>query len=115
MAVVYAVTTDLFFGERLERALQGMGHKTTVIDLSADPAPAALPQGVDLAIIDLEAGALEQVQAARRAGVRVLAFGPHVEVAARRAAEEAGAQVVAKSQLTRSFEDLVNAALAGPS
>lgn len=116
MAVIYAVTTDLFFGERLDRALNEMGHQPTVVDLSTGSAPEALPPGTALAIIDLEAGpvALEQVRAARQAGVKVLAFGPHVEVAARRAAEEAGAQVVTKSKLTSSFADLVAAALARP-
>ncbi|BAD41774.1 hypothetical protein [Symbiobacterium thermophilum] len=126
MASVYALAADLFFAERLERALRDLGHKPEVRDLSAGgsgqaPGNAAitqvsLPGGVDLAIVDLEAGeaALALVRAARERGIPVLAFGAHVDVEARRAAEGLGARVVTKSRLTRSFTDLV-AAMLGPS
>lgn len=110
MAFVYAVTADLFFGERFERALAQLGHQAQVVDLSAGPAPEALPGGVDLALVDLEAGpvALELVRTARAAGVKVLAFGPHVDTELRQAAEAAGAdRVVTKSRLTASFADLL--------
>lgn len=110
MAFVYAVTVDLFFGERFDHALRQLGHQAQVVDLSAGPAPEALPAGVDLALIDLEAGpaALDLVRAARAAGVKVLAFGPHVDTDLRHAAQEAGAdRVVTKSRLTASFADLL--------
>jgi len=118
MAVVYALAADLFFAERLERALRDLGHSPHVADLSAAGAgPVApgreaqlpLPEGAGLAIIDLEAGeaAMAQIRAARERGVPVLAFGAHVAVASRRAAEALGARVVTKAQLTRSFADLV--------
>lgn len=110
MAFVYAVTADLFFGERFEHALGHLGHRAQVVDLSAGPAPQALPAGVDLALIDLEAGpaALDLVRVARAAGVKVLAFGPHVDTALRHAAQEAGAdRVVTKSKLTASFAELI--------
>jgi DNA-binding NarL/FixJ family response regulator len=110
MAFVYAITADLFFAERFERALQQLGHRARVIDLSGGPAPEALPAGVDLALVDLEAGpaALELVRQARSAGVKVLAFGPHVDAERRQAAQEAGAdRVVTKSKLTASFAQLI--------
>lgn len=113
MATVYAVAADLFFAERLERALRELGHTPLVVDLSAGgegaAGEAAPDSGAGLAIIDLEAGAaaLSAIRAARQRGIPVLAFGPHVAVEARRAAEAAGARVVTKSQLTRSFADLV--------
>lgn len=111
---MYALTADLFFAERLERALAELGHAARVIDLSMDGTAAAgavqePPADADLAIIDLEAGepALQQIRAARRNGTPVLAFGPHVDTASRQAAETAGARVVTRSQLTRSFAALV--------
>ena len=120
MAIVYALAADLFFAERLEKALQDLGHSPCVVDLSAgeddparDPDP---PDGADLAIVDLEAGdaALALVRAARLRGIPVLAFGPHVDAEARRSADAAGARVVTKSQLTRSIAELVSDML-GPS
>ncbi|MFZ5815034.1 MAG: hypothetical protein ACOY93_06985 [Bacillota bacterium] len=116
MAFIYAVTADLFFAERFERALQQLGHQARVVDLSAGPAPGPLPEGTQLALIDLEAGpvALELVRAARAAGVKVLAFGPHVETELRHAAREAGAdRVVTKSKLTASFGELIAGMLEG--
>lgn len=110
MAFVYAVTADLFFGERFEHALRQLGYQAEVVDLSAGPAPQALPESINLALIDLEAGpvALELVRTARAAGVKVLAFGPHVDTDLRHAAQEAGAdRVVTKSKLTASFAELI--------
>lgn len=110
MAFIYAVTADLFFGERFEHALRQLGHQAEVVDLSAGPAPSALPESINLALIDLEAGpvALELVRRARAAGVKVIAFGPHVDTDLRHAAQEAGAdRVVTKSKLTASFPDLI--------
>lgn len=112
MAMIYAVTADLFFAERFERALQQLGHEARVVDLSAGGAPEGLPAGVQLALIDLEAGpvALDLIRAARAAGVKSLAFGPHVDTELRHAAREAGAdQVVTKSRLTTSFAELIAA------
>lgn len=111
MAFIFAVTADLFFAERFEHALRQLGHEARVVDLSAGPAPDALPGGTDLALIDLEAGpvALDLVQKARAAGVKVLAFGPHVDTELHEAARQAGAdQVVAKSKLTRSLAELID-------
>lgn len=110
MAFVYAVTADLFFAERFEQALRQLGHQAQVVDLSAGPAPGALPEGVNLALIDLEAGpvALALVRQARAAGVKVLAFGPHVDLDLHQAAREAGAdRVVPRSKLTASFAELI--------
>lgn len=112
MADVYALTADLFFGERLEQALKQLNHQGRVVTLSDGPAPVSLPEGVQLVIVDLEAGeaTIEAVRQAKTAGAKVLAFGPHVDLDLRRAAREAGAdQVVTKSKLTASFAELVAA------
>lgn len=48
------------------------------------------------------------IRAARAAGVPVLAFGSHVDLAARDAAVAAGAsRVVAKSKFSMSFPELI--------
>lgn len=109
MSAVLVVVNDLFFAERLGGALQHLGHQATVVDLSMDALPATLP-AVDLLLVDLEGGepALAAVRAAKAAGMPVLAFGPHVELALREAALAAGAsRVVAKSKLTASFPELL--------
>lgn len=109
MAFVYAVVNDLFFADRIANALTHLGHQGQVVDLSMD-APTALPPGTNLALVDLEAGepALETIRSASAAGVPVLAFGPHTDLALREAALSAGAsKVVAKSKLTASFAELL--------
>jgi DNA-binding NarL/FixJ family response regulator len=113
MSLVYAVVTDLFFADRIGNALKQLGHEAEVTDISLGAAP-ALPPGVNLIIIDLEAGepAFATITMARDAGLPVLAFGPHTESALREAALAAGAtRVVPKSKLTTSFAELVTAML----
>lgn len=115
MAFIYAVTADLFFAERFERALQQLGHQVYMVDLSEGEPPATLPDGLQLALIDLEAGdvALAELTRAKAAGLKILAFGPHVEAERFRAAQAAGAdRVVAKSKLTASFPELIAGLLA---
>lgn len=109
MAFVYVVVRDLFFAERVENALRQLGHQVKVTDISQE-GKADLPAGADLLLVDLEAEepALSAIEAAHRAGIRVLAFGPHTEVELWQAAKAAGAdRVVAKSKLTTAFADLI--------
>jgi DNA-binding response OmpR family regulator len=106
---VFAVVSDLFFGDRIEAGLKQLGYQGRVVDLSMEQAP-ALPAGADLVLVDLEAGApaLEVIRAAKSAGLPVLAFGPHTDLPLREKALAAGAtKVVAKSKLTASFPDLL--------
>jgi DNA-binding response OmpR family regulator len=113
MSFVYAVVSDLFFGDRIGTALQRLGYRAEVIDLSEGAVP-TLSQEIDLLLVDLEGGSpsLEAIQAARTLGKPVLAFGPHTDLALRAAALAAGADlVVAKSKLTTSFAELVQASL----
>lgn len=113
MSLVYAVVTDLFFADRITNALKQLGHEAEVTDISLGDAP-GLPSGANLVLIDLEAGepAFAMISAARDAGLPVLAFGPHTELALRDEALAAGAtRVVAKSKLTTSFAELVSALL----
>jgi hypothetical protein len=109
LAVVHVVVNDLFFADRLGNALRQLGHQGRVVDVSMEGTE-PLPAGIDLLVADLEAGepALAAIRAAREAGVPVLAFGPHTDLALRESALTAGAtRVVAKSKLTTSFPELI--------
>ena len=109
--MILVVVNDLFFGERLQIALRHLGLTHELVDLSNTPAPAVHPN-TELAIVDLEAGepALHTIRSASQAGVKVLAFGPHTDLALRQGALAAGAtQVVAKSKLTTSLPELIAA------
>lgn len=111
MTIIWTVVQDLFFGEKLQSGLHGLGHQVALLDAS-DPGGAALalPNGAGALIVDLECGdlALAAIRLAKAAGLPVLAFGPHVELALHEAAKAAGAeQVVPKSKLVRSFPELV--------
>ncbi len=111
MAVIFAVVSDLFFADRIENGLRQLGHEPAVVDLSTAAGTPAVPDRAGLVLVDLEAGerALAVVRAAKAAGRPVLCFGPHTDLALRRAALEAGAtRVVAKSKLTASFADLIS-------
>ena len=95
---------DLVWADRLARAVEAAG---------GEPAPAKTAPELDkalvcadFAIVDLTAHAYDPVAAverARSAGARVLAVGPHDDVALRKRAFVAGAEkVLAYSKL---FED----------
>lgn len=112
MAILWTVVQDLFFGEALQSGLRGLGHAAALLDASegTTAAPLAVPPGAGALIVDLETDdlALAAIRLAKEAGLRVLAFGPHVDLALHEAARAAGAdQVVPKSKLVRSFPELV--------
>ena len=116
MAVLWTVVQDLFFGEVLQSGLRGLGHEAALFDLSVEGAPLAVPPGAAAAVVDLETGdvALQAIRMAKEAGLPVLAFGPHVDLALHEAARAAGAdQVVPKSRLVRTFPELIGQLLIG--
>jgi hypothetical protein len=118
MAIIWTVVQDLFFGEALQSGLRRLGHEGAVLDVSAQDESATLvpPVGAAALVVDLEAGevALTAIRQAKVAGLPVLAFGPHVDLALHESARAAGAdQVVPKSKLVRSFPDLLAPLLAG--
>lgn len=116
VAVLWTVVQDLFFGEALQSGLRGLGHEAALFDLSVEGAPLAVPPGAAAAVVDLETGdvALQAIRMAKEAGLPVLAFGPHVDLALHEAARAAGAdQVVPKSRLVQTFPELVGQLLIG--
>ena len=111
MADVLILVDDLFFSVQIENAARAVGLRPV-----NGPGPAvteALGTNLRLVVLDLGlreapwADLLAQVREAR-ADVPVLAFGPHVDVAARRSAEAAGAtRVVTKQQLVADLPGLL--------
>jgi hypothetical protein len=97
---VLFVCTDLMFGVQL----QNMARHTGVRHVTARPG-SPLPDA-DLVVVDL--GARLDVGAAIREavdrGMRVVAFGPHMNIQGRKTAKEAGAErVLANSNLARDL------------
>ncbi len=113
MAHVLAFIPDLLFGSQVQGSLRAGGH---TVDLVGDE------QGVrsglssaDVLVLDLtdeptrRTGLLESLPADERAGVPTLAFYSHVDVEARRIAEQAGCEmVVPRSRMAREGATLVS-------
>jgi hypothetical protein len=104
VARVVAFIPDLLFGSNVVGALQAAGHE---VKLSAAPAGDA-----DVLVVDLTADVAERIEAARAVlepGLKTLAFYSHVEADVRRAAQEAGFDlVVPRSRMAREGAALVN-------
>jgi hypothetical protein len=85
---VLVVTRDLFFRGKLEGLIKSAGARVAAGE------PAAL------AVVELgSAAALERVRELAAAGMRVIAFGSHVDADVLRAAREAGAEAVPNSRV----------------
>ena len=92
--------TDLMFGVQLQNMARHAGLKWVILRPGA-----ALPDG-DVLVVDLAArGDWEgAVREAGGRGMRVVAFGPHMDTEGRRKAKEAGAgRVLANSNLGREL------------
>ncbi|HEX9581914.1 MAG TPA: hypothetical protein VF970_12490 [Gemmatimonadales bacterium] len=97
-AVVLLATRDLMFRAKLDAIARAAGWRVT----RARPA--------QLAVVELDGPeAVERVRDLVTSGVPVIAFAPHVEAAALRAAREAGAEAVPNSRV----EAVVRERLAG--
>ena len=87
-AAVLVVTRDLFFRAKLEGLIKSAGARV------ASREPAAL------AVVELGTpAALERVRELAASGIRVVAFGSHVDADTLRAAREAGAEAVPNSRI----------------
>jgi hypothetical protein len=110
MSLIIAVVTDLFFQARISSAAQVAGQQVRFG--SSLEAIGELPPGA-LALVDLDAGTdvLSLIGALRQRGAgAIVAFGPHVDTARRKAAKIAGAdRVLAKSKFVEELPRLVAA------
>ena len=95
---------DLMFGVQLQNMARAAGLRHVTLRPGAP-----LPDG-DILVVDLAARADWQsaIREAAQRGMPVVAFGPRMDVDARRRAREAGAQrVLANSNLTRELPDIL--------
>jgi hypothetical protein len=106
MARVALLCPDLLFGSKVEGALAAAGHDVTRFD-STDAAREAAPSS-DVLVVDLTDAALGGAELGGSAGVPTLGFYSHVDVDTKRAAEEAGFDlVVPRSRMARETAALV--------
>lgn len=112
MARVVAYVPDLLFGSQVQGSLRAVGHE---VDLIGDEkGVAGVLRGAAVLVIDLtdecarRAGLLKSLSREDLEGVHTLAFYSHVDVEARRLAEEAGFDlVVPRSRMAREGAELV--------
>lgn len=108
MSQVLAVVTDLFFQSRIASAARARGHEVQFVR-SIDALP--LNSAALLALVDLDAklDVLAAIRGVAGAGIeRIVAFGPHVDTAGRKAARAAGAhRVLAKSKFVEELPSIL--------
>jgi hypothetical protein len=106
VARILAVVPDLMLASRVAEGLGSAGHEVEVVS--------ALPERVDADAIVCDLDAVEPAAVAA-AGPPALGFYSHVDVDARRAAEQAGVDsVVPRSKMARELPALVESLLADP-
>ena len=113
MAHVVAYIPDLLFGSRVQESLRAAGHTVDLVG-EEDRVRSALT-GAEVLVADLtheparRAGLLRSLPREDLSGVRALAFYSHVDVDARRLAEDAGFDlVVPRSRMAREGAELVS-------
>ena len=106
---VAAVVSDLMLYSRSESAASAAGASLARVD-----DPSAVPSDVDLILVDWsarESSWADPLRALRDAGMRVILFGPHVDLEAHAAARDAGlGPMMARSKLLTALPDLVSTA-----
>jgi len=119
VATVLALLPDLLFGSKVQAMLTGAGHEVEVI--SSEPEAWDQIAGSDVLIVDLcgeEIDGIGLLDTLASGGelheTRTLAFYRHTEVEVRKAAIEAGFDlVVPRSRMAREGVALVDGLLAG--
>lgn len=110
LKTVLAMVNNLMFSVRIGEVAASMGGLVTLVSTNEEMIE-KLDIHPSLLILDLTAvqpGWQDVVAQAKAAGVPVLAYGPHVNVEAREAAEQAGCDdVVANSKLSLDLPNLL--------
>ena len=100
---------ELMFSTRLRDTAARLGHECDIVRRAAEVAGRL--DGVDLVVVDLMVpggGALEAIEAARSAGVVVVAYGEHVAAEVLAAGRNAGAdEVLTRSEFSRRLPALL--------
>jgi hypothetical protein len=109
---VVVLCPDLFFLVAIRNTLRRLAFEPFVVKNTDELEESASSQAPSLVVIDISAigadGNWDAVDPYVRHGVPLLAFGPHKDVDAFRAAKDAGiTRVVANSQFHREMADLI--------
>lgn len=100
---IVALETDLFFAVKVQDTLKRAGFHTRVTRTTSEFHALLSGGGYALALVNTAARGVDWqagVVAAREAGVPVIAYGPHVDLATQGEARAAGAtRVIANSRL----------------
>ncbi len=109
MTTILAYVPDLMFATRIIESAKRLGLSLESLEMGEDPTAAIERVSPKLVVVALDAlNWLTVVRAAKQAGARVLAFGPHSDAATLQAARAAGAdQVVARSRMASELPDLL--------
>jgi DNA-binding NarL/FixJ family response regulator len=97
---VLVLTTNLFFMPRIEAAAEAGGMETVSASTAARLMEAVGTHIVPIVLVDLEMDepvwteALQSLKAAKTAGTKVIAYGPHGEPDTLRKARDLGSDVV---------------------
>ncbi len=112
MKTILLFVPDLFFSTKIEDAARRLGYPTESIAADADFDAVITSKQPALVLLTFErTGEAWQglATAAHRAGVRVLAFGSHMNVAAFKRAKELGCdEVLANSRLNAELPNLLS-------
>ncbi len=109
MARIVALVPDLMFGTRIEDVAKHLGYPVEFVKSEEDVAAVIARVSPSLVVVALDAPrSMEAIEAGKRAGASVLAFGSHKNVELMRAAKAAGCdQVVARSQMAADLPNLL--------
>ncbi len=112
MKTILLFVPDLFFSTKIEDAARRLGYQTESVTADADFDALLAEKQPALAILTFErtGDAWQRLAAAaHRAGVKVLAFGSHMNVQAFKRARELGCdEVVANSRLSGELPNLIS-------
>lgn len=112
--VAQLLCADLMFAVQVQNIARSEGFKTVSLRPGAHVQSDAAVLVVNLADLGRTPAWHGPVEEASAQGVPVIAFGPHIDGASRRAAKEAGAsRVLANSNLTRDLPLLLRELRAG--
>ncbi len=110
MDLVLGAVSDLMFSVRIGDAAR-RARKRAVFVGTFERLTAQLENNPSLVIVDLACAGTEPVRAIREAkqrGIKVIAFGAHVDVESLKAAREAGAdKVLPRSKFVEQLEQLI--------
>ncbi len=111
MTLILSLVPDLMFSTRIEDAARSLGYQVENVDRSADFAALLADKKPALILLTFDRTGdawARLAAAAQQAGIRTVAFGSHMNVAAFKQARELGCEeVVANSRLSAELPKLL--------